>query len=205
MCAGPVKSARIQICGPRLMGLPKIMPPTAVSSIQTGLRQRVSSSIDVLCRFLLGGGTDRCANRLHDAAGVGQSRFPQSAPPPDQGTGSPTLAHAGSAVERRHQPSPGRRRSHAATTEAGSGAAFRPFSAALLVLLRGYKLVISPLLPSACRFYPTCSCYMHDAIAVHGAGRGIYLGVRRLLKCHPWHPGGIDPVPHQRTELHGRQ
>jgi len=67
--------------------------------------------------------------------------------------------------------------------------------------------MISPFLPSACRFHPTCSCYMHDAIAAHGPARGIYLGVRRLLKCHPWHPGGFDPVPLQpkRTELHGRQ
>lgn len=188
------------------MGLPKIMPPTAVGSIQTSLRQRLSSSIDVLRRVLLGGRTVGGQDRLHDTSRTRQSRLPQSSPPPDPRTGALALAHAGPAVERRHQPSPGRGRSYSPTTEAGGGAAFRPLSTALLVLLRGYKLVISPLLPSACRFYPTCSCYMHDAIAVHGAGRGIYLGVRRLLKCHPWHPGGIDPVPHhQRTELHGRQ
>ncbi|MBY0508281.1 MAG: membrane protein insertion efficiency factor YidD [Bryobacteraceae bacterium] len=115
------------------------------------------------------------------------------------------MADAESALEHCHQSPPrgGQRLAAAATT--GSGKAFRPVSAALLFCLRGYKLLISPLLPSACRFYPTCSCYMHDAIAAHGPGRGVYLGVRRLLKCHPWHPGGMDPVPPpQRTELHGR-
>jgi putative membrane protein insertion efficiency factor len=65
----------------------------------------------------------------------------------------------------------------------------------LIILLAGYKRLISPLLPSACRFYPTCSQYMSEAIEVHGAGRGVWLGVKRLGRCHPFHPGGIDLVP----------
>ena len=185
------------------------MPPTAVGSIQTGLRKRISTSVDLLCRLLPRRGADGCAHRLYDSAWLGQGRFPQSLASQNPGAGSATVADAGSAMERSHQSSPGRRCGIARTTEARGGTAFRPVSAPLLLLLRGYKLVISPLLPSACRFHPTCSCYMHDAIAAHGAGRGLYLGVRRLLKCHPWHPGGIDPVPPQeltlRTELHGRQ
>ncbi len=64
----------------------------------------------------------------------------------------------------------------------------------LIVLLSFYKRWISPLLPSACRFYPTCSDYMRMAIEKHGALRGIWLGLRRLSRCHPLHEGGFDPV-----------
>jgi putative membrane protein insertion efficiency factor len=62
-------------------------------------------------------------------------------------------------------------------------------------LLRFYKLFISPLLPSACRFYPTCSEYMMQAVEKYGAGRGVWMGLKRLGRCHPFHPGGMDPVP----------
>ena len=61
-------------------------------------------------------------------------------------------------------------------------------------LIRAYKLVISPLLPSACRFHPTCSEYMKDAIEKHGVLKGVGLGLRRLSRCHPFHQGGFDPV-----------
>lgn len=61
-------------------------------------------------------------------------------------------------------------------------------------MLRCYKRWISPLLPSACRFYPTCSEYMLQAVELYGVPRGIYLGTRRLLRCHPFHEGGFDPV-----------
>ncbi len=61
-------------------------------------------------------------------------------------------------------------------------------------LLRAYKICISPLLPSACRFYPTCSEYMLEAVERYGAMRGVWLGLRRLLRCHPFHEGGFDPV-----------
>jgi uncharacterized protein len=65
---------------------------------------------------------------------------------------------------------------------------------ALIVLLRGYKLIVSPLLPSACRYYPTCSEYMQEAVSKYGALKGIWLGIRRLGRCHPFHEGGYDPV-----------
>ncbi|HRJ19095.1 MAG TPA: membrane protein insertion efficiency factor YidD [Bryobacteraceae bacterium] len=64
----------------------------------------------------------------------------------------------------------------------------------LLALLDGYKRFISPLLPSACRFHPTCSIYMRDAVDRYGAARGVLMGLRRLARCHPFHPGGVDPV-----------
>ena len=65
----------------------------------------------------------------------------------------------------------------------------------LIFLVRGYQVVISPLLPSTCRFYPSCSAYAVEAFERHGAWRGTKLTVRRLARCHPFHPGGYDPVP----------
>jgi len=65
----------------------------------------------------------------------------------------------------------------------------------LIVFLKFYKRFISPLLPSACRFHPTCSVYMMEAIERHGSVRGIGMGLKRLGKCHPFHSGGFDPVP----------
>ncbi|HEX8776277.1 MAG TPA: membrane protein insertion efficiency factor YidD [Pyrinomonadaceae bacterium] len=64
----------------------------------------------------------------------------------------------------------------------------------LITLLRFYKAAISPLLPPSCRFVPTCSEYAREAIERHGAMRGSYMGARRVLRCHPFHPGGYDPV-----------
>jgi putative membrane protein insertion efficiency factor len=65
----------------------------------------------------------------------------------------------------------------------------------LLAAIGFYSRVISPALPPRCRFHPTCSAYAAEAIARHGAGRGSWLALRRLLKCAPWHPGGVDLVP----------
>jgi len=65
--------------------------------------------------------------------------------------------------------------------------------AAFLVTL--YRLLVSPFLPPACRFHPTCSAFAVEALHRHGLVRGLYLGGRRLLRCRPGHPGGYDPVP----------
>lgn len=65
----------------------------------------------------------------------------------------------------------------------------------LTQLIRGYQLAISPLLGVSCRFHPTCSEYAREAIMQYGVARGVWLAGRRLLRCHPWHPGGIDEVP----------
>lgn len=65
----------------------------------------------------------------------------------------------------------------------------------LLVPLRFYKWAISPLLPPMCRFHPSCSVYAMGAIAVHGPFKGSALAARRLTRCHPFNPGGLDPVP----------
>jgi hypothetical protein len=65
---------------------------------------------------------------------------------------------------------------------------------AVIAVLRLYKRWISPLLPSACRFHPTCSDYMCQAVEKHGVLRGVWLGIGRLGRCHPFHAGGFDPV-----------
>jgi len=64
----------------------------------------------------------------------------------------------------------------------------------IVLLLKAYKRGISPLLPSACRYYPTCSDYMREAVEKHGAARGVWMGLQRLSRCHPLHEGGFDPV-----------
>jgi putative membrane protein insertion efficiency factor len=65
----------------------------------------------------------------------------------------------------------------------------------LVWFLRGYQLLLSPLLGQKCRFYPTCSNYAIEALRVHGAARGSLLAARRVCRCHPWNPGGVDFVP----------
>ena len=65
----------------------------------------------------------------------------------------------------------------------------------LLLLLRGYQYTVRPLMGANCRFHPSCSEYAREAIERHGALRGSWLASRRLLRCHPYHPGGFDPVP----------
>ena len=62
-------------------------------------------------------------------------------------------------------------------------------------LIRAYQVIIAPILPPACRFDPSCSEYMRQAIDKFGVARGVYLGAKRVLRCHPWHPGGADPIP----------
>lgn len=74
----------------------------------------------------------------------------------------------------------------------------RPISRGARVLaapIIAYRRWISPALPARCRFHPSCSAYALEAVARHGAWRGTFLTVRRLLRCHPFHPGGYDPVP----------
>jgi putative membrane protein insertion efficiency factor len=68
-------------------------------------------------------------------------------------------------------------------------------SGAILWLIRFYRYFISPVMPGECRFYPTCSKYALEAVEKHGAVRGSIISVMRIMKCHPWHPGGYDPVP----------
>ena len=77
------------------------------------------------------------------------------------------------------------------------------FARAMIAPIRFYQRFISPGLPASCRYYPTCSSYAVEALQVHGAFRGSWLAARRLSRCHPWHQGGMDPVPPVR-ERHAR-
>jgi uncharacterized protein len=72
-------------------------------------------------------------------------------------------------------------------------------------LIRIYQWTVSPLLGPRCRFYPSCSQYAHEAVLRFGVLRGGWLALRRLGRCHPWHPGGIDPVPPSRQCIHTHQ
>ena len=65
----------------------------------------------------------------------------------------------------------------------------------LLALIRAYQYALRPMLGSNCRFYPSCSDYAREAIERHGVLRGVWLAVKRVARCHPYHPGGFDPVP----------
>ena len=64
-----------------------------------------------------------------------------------------------------------------------------------VLMIRGYQVTLSPLLPSACRYQPTCSAYAIEAVERHGVVRGVWMGARRILRCHPFARGGYDPVP----------
>ncbi len=69
----------------------------------------------------------------------------------------------------------------------------------MLLMISGYRVLLSPLLGNNCRYYPTCSCYAHTAIERFGVLKGGWLALRRIGRCHPWHEGGLDPVPEKHT------
>ena len=66
---------------------------------------------------------------------------------------------------------------------------------AILLLIAAYRYFISPMLGQNCRYYPSCSSYTYEAIQIHGAVKGSWFGIKRICRCHPYHEGGLDPVP----------
>ncbi len=89
------------------------------------------------------------------------------------------------------------------TESGGQLAGTRPSPAArlLMAVITGYRRFISPMIPPRCRFAPSCSAYALQAVAEHGAARGAWLAVRRIGRCHPFNPGGFDPVPPRASRL----
>lgn len=75
-----------------------------------------------------------------------------------------------------------------------------PMRTVLILLIKFYSYTLSPFLGNNCRFYPTCSSYSIEALNKHGVLKGIWLSMRRLLRCHPWNDGGLDPVPDKKME-----
>lgn len=75
-----------------------------------------------------------------------------------------------------------------------------PVARGIVFLIRGYQRGVSPMLPASCRYVPSCSSYAVEAVQVHGAARGGWLAMRRLLRCHPWGGSGYDPVPPRGTD-----
>ncbi|QNT78781.1 membrane protein insertion efficiency factor YidD [Entomobacter blattae] len=80
----------------------------------------------------------------------------------------------------------------------------RVFSLAAIILIKGYQWLLSPILGNNCRFSPTCSEYSLQCIKIHGVGKGCVLSFLRILKCNPWHKGGIDPVPPKGQKIFPR-
>ena len=70
----------------------------------------------------------------------------------------------------------------------------------MIFLIRFYQKIISPILPNVCRYKPSCSEYFIEALQIHGVFRGTFLGIKRILKCHPWGGSGYDPVPQKKTD-----
>jgi len=75
--------------------------------------------------------------------------------------------------------------------------------AVLIFLVKGYRWLLSPFIGPTCRFYPSCSAYSLEALQRFGAMKGTWLTARRVARCHPWHPGGFDPVPADTDSAHG--
>ena len=71
----------------------------------------------------------------------------------------------------------------------------------MIKMIRGYQRFISPMLPNVCRFRPTCSEYFIEALQIHGIFKGSFLGIKRILKCHPWGGSGFDPVPEKNKKI----
>jgi len=132
---------------------------------------------------------------IHHAEGSGQERRTESHQTADAGSRAARTAAAESRVVDRIQSAAQSTGLPVQRTSGGGASSLYQVRRIFILLLAGYKRLISPLLPSACRYYPTCSEYMREAIEVHGAARGVWMGLKRLGRCHPFHEGGCDPVP----------
>lgn len=172
------------------------MPPVAACRIPQSLRPGPAFPNALVRRLLPQGERTRSANRLHHSACPGQSCGEKSSAQKIARAGTVgIIARVGGPLVDRVQSEAFTGRCAGSGLEDGHRAAEGLAATLVLTALRGYKHLISPWLPSACRFRPTCSEYMYTAVARHGVLPGLWLGTRRLCKCHPFHTGGFDPVP----------
>ncbi len=140
---------------------------------------------------------------LYDAKSGWQISFSQSTQATGPRSCAPAVCGTDCTVGYRHQSAPAPGPMSISGSGTGDREALSAMQSVCVAALRGYKILISPWLPSACRFHPTCSEYMRQAIELHGVLKGLWLGTKRLGKCHPLHKGGLDPVPERaRPEPH---
>src|SRR6266511_1957992 len=181
-------------------------PPAFRSVFTTGRSYAQGSVVMYVAKRATGGGPPR--------AGFVVSRKAGGAPAGRQGDSRGFGPGRGRSPIGRRGVVPGRRHRHAERARRGGASHWRrgvsrglhresrqsPLGGALVVAIRGYQRWISPALGPRCRFYPSCSEYAKTAIQLHGALRGSWLALRRLAKCQPFHPGGIDHVPPPPTD-----
>jgi putative membrane protein insertion efficiency factor len=145
-------------------------------------------------------GSQWSAHRIHDAASPRQ----RGGPEPHQATCARSGATAPGGVESAvvdcDQSAAEGSGVHVSGDRARDPKTVSWTQTAVIGALGFYKLAVSPWLPSACRFHPTCSEYMREAVARFGVVPGVWLGLKRLVKCHPFHSGGVDHIPHERDE-----
>ena len=172
------------------------MPPAAAGRFPQSLRRGRPLSDASLRGVLPADQRAGGASGLHHAASPGQGGGAEPDQTPVAGTDSTRVdAGTGGSLVDSFQSEACGGGCHRGGLEGVHREAKGPLAALISTCLRGYQLLISPWLPSACRFHPTCSDYMRQAVQRHGAGRGVWLGLKRLGKCHPFHSGGCDPVP----------
>ena len=175
--------------------LSKACPAATTQRIPQSLRQRLPSQRAVVRGILPGRKQYGSAYWLYYATRRGEVRSPQSTQATGPRSGARPARGTDGAVGYRHQSPPSAGQLPVPGSGAGGRKALSPLQSVCVAALRGYKTLISPWLPSACRFHPTCSEYMRQAIEIHGVRKGLWLGTKRLGKCQPFHEGGLDPVP----------
>jgi uncharacterized protein len=170
-------------------------PSAAISRFPKGLRAG-HPFLQPAVRSLLfsGSGNPGTAFRLYRSPQAGNGSGPESPQAAVSGSCPLRAGSAESAVPHRHQSAAQSSECALAGTRPRSGSSSSSMQWLVIRALRAYKFAVSPLLPAACRYYPSCSDYMREAVERYGAARGVWMGLRRLARCHPFHAGGFDPV-----------
>ena len=195
--AGPVggRSSRSAPKGTNHRWFSETCPPAAIARFPNGVRSGEPIFVPLLCGVLRSRpGRERPPDRIHGAPRRRQGGGPQPYQTAAPRSRARRSRSAESPVVHRHQSAAESAGCPHGGVAAGSGTPLSALQWLLVGALRIYQFAISPFLPAACRFYPTCSEYMRQSVERYGVGRGTWKGLCRLLRCHPWHEGGFDPV-----------